>query len=60
MSTLNREDRTMFTSALIVLLAALALFILAPRVKAQWLRRRQAVYVCDICDEQDCQCRRKR
>jgi hypothetical protein len=60
MSTLNREDRTMLTSALIVLLAAVALFILATRVKAQWSRRNQAVYVCDICDEQDCQCHRKR
>ena len=50
----------MLTSTLIVLIAAVALFILVPRVKAQWARRSQAAYVCDICDSRDCQCRRKR
>lgn len=50
----------MLTSTLIVLIAALALLLLVPRVQAAWSRRRQPVYVCDLCDARDCQCRRIR
>jgi len=50
----------MITSALIVLIAALTLLLLVPRVQAKWSRRHHTVYVCDICNSRDCQCRRKR
>jgi hypothetical protein len=55
----TRED-TMLTSILTVSCAALLIVLLIWRSTAGRPARREPVYVCDICNSQDCLCRKER
>lgn len=50
----------MLTSILTVSITALLVVLLIRRAAASRATRRQPVYVCDVCDSQDCLCELKK
>lgn len=50
----------MLTSILTVSIIALLVVLLIGRLADSRAARRQPAYVCDVCNSQDCVCRRER
>ncbi len=50
----------MLTTILTILITALTLLLFVSRSTFGRHARRETVYICDICNTQDCLCRKKR